>query len=285
MRLKRDQKGQVVVETALIMPVMVFIILGMLQLLMMQHARVMTEFAGYQAARAGTVWSGDVDIMSNAALLTLLPTMERANDWRIILNWAKNKLKMSVTNFVQKGISTLTGYANEILGPLGVPIAGVPDIRFLGIDVISPAYSAAGKWINDFGSNKEVDFDSVAPSDRENTLLQIQMRYLYQLRVPFVNQLIFNAWMASKARVLLTGVQVQKNKATGVQGKALEKEIESKLPGQNWTEYWVGNKEANFLRLLYNFSNKTHVYFLPMTTTHIMRMQSSPYKDEVKMTY
>ena len=48
----REESGQVAVEAALIMPLMVFMALGIIQLTMIQHAKLMTEYAAYQAARA-----------------------------------------------------------------------------------------------------------------------------------------------------------------------------------------------------------------------------------------
>lgn len=77
MRRARRARGQVVVETAIIMPVFVFLILGLLQLGLMHHARVMTKYASYKAVRAGSVNRGEVEAMRKAALAVLLPVLGR----------------------------------------------------------------------------------------------------------------------------------------------------------------------------------------------------------------
>jgi hypothetical protein len=73
----RRSRGQVVVETAIVMPVFVFLILGLLQLGLMHHARVMSKYASYKAVRAGAVNRGEVDVMEKAALAVLLPVLGR----------------------------------------------------------------------------------------------------------------------------------------------------------------------------------------------------------------
>lgn len=75
-RLRRDEGGQAVVESAIVIPLMTFVILGVIQLVMIQHARIMNEYAAFNAARAGIVWNADRWIMENAALISLLPTNE-----------------------------------------------------------------------------------------------------------------------------------------------------------------------------------------------------------------
>ena len=58
-RLWRDEDGQALVEGALVLPAMTFLVIGIIQLVMIQHARVMTEYAAYQAVRAGIVHNAD----------------------------------------------------------------------------------------------------------------------------------------------------------------------------------------------------------------------------------
>jgi len=77
MRRVRRARGQVVVETAIVMPVFVFLILGLLQLGLMHHARVMAKYAAYKAVRAGSVNRGEKGIMEKAALAVLVPVIGR----------------------------------------------------------------------------------------------------------------------------------------------------------------------------------------------------------------
>ena len=75
-RASRAQSGQAMVESAIVIPLMVFLILGVIQLVMMQHARIMTEYAAFNAARSGVVWNADRAFMESAAIISLLPTYE-----------------------------------------------------------------------------------------------------------------------------------------------------------------------------------------------------------------
>jgi hypothetical protein len=70
----RALRGQAAVETALTMPLFLFMILGTLQLFMLLQARLMAEHAVLVATRTGSLSSGQCSRMKHAALLTLLPT-------------------------------------------------------------------------------------------------------------------------------------------------------------------------------------------------------------------
>src|SRR5207244_3103185 len=70
----RRARGQAAVETALTLPLFLFMILGTLQLFLMLQARLMAEHAVFAATRTGALSSGRCTRMKHAALLTLLPT-------------------------------------------------------------------------------------------------------------------------------------------------------------------------------------------------------------------
>ncbi len=69
----RGPRGQIAVETAIVMPLFLFIILGLLQLGLMHQAHLMTKYASYKATRAGSLSRGDKEVMRHAALAVLLP--------------------------------------------------------------------------------------------------------------------------------------------------------------------------------------------------------------------
>jgi len=58
---------------------MVFLILGALQIMMLQHGRIMTEYAAYNAARAGIVHNANWNVMRNAAMIATLPIYKRTD--------------------------------------------------------------------------------------------------------------------------------------------------------------------------------------------------------------
>lgn len=79
-RSRRRQSGQAAVESALVLPLALFMILGSLQLFMMHQARVMAEYAAFRATRAGSVNHASCQSMNHAAIAALLPTMRDTSD-------------------------------------------------------------------------------------------------------------------------------------------------------------------------------------------------------------
>lgn len=68
-------RGQAAVETAITMPLVVFMMLGTLQLFMLLQGRLMAEHAAFKAVRAGSVNSGSCVAMTHAAIAALLPSL------------------------------------------------------------------------------------------------------------------------------------------------------------------------------------------------------------------
>lgn len=79
----RRESGQAAVETALVMPLFVFILLGSLQLMLMHQARFLTKYAAYKAVRAGSLHNGKQQVMVDAALAVLLPMVGDVNADRV----------------------------------------------------------------------------------------------------------------------------------------------------------------------------------------------------------
>lgn len=68
------ESGQAAVETALTMPLALFMVLGTLQLFMLLQGRLFAEHAAYAAVRTGVVKHGDCEAMTHAAIAALLPS-------------------------------------------------------------------------------------------------------------------------------------------------------------------------------------------------------------------
>ncbi|HLM44600.1 MAG TPA: TadE family protein, partial [Myxococcaceae bacterium] len=66
---RRAERGQAAVESALTLPLTVFLMLGTLQLFLMLQGRIMAEYAAFRAVRAGSVRHGDCQAMTHAAIL------------------------------------------------------------------------------------------------------------------------------------------------------------------------------------------------------------------------
>src|SRR4051794_8341560 len=78
-QVRRRRQGQALVEAVLTLPLTVFLILGSIQLFLMQQARLMAEYAAMRAVRAGSVNFGDCRSMTHAAIGAVLPTFARTN--------------------------------------------------------------------------------------------------------------------------------------------------------------------------------------------------------------
>src|SRR4051812_17659394 len=75
-QVQRAARGQAAVEFAIVISLVLFMILGILQLALAQNARALTQYAAFNAVRAGAVSYADCTRMSHAAFATLLPAIE-----------------------------------------------------------------------------------------------------------------------------------------------------------------------------------------------------------------
>jgi hypothetical protein len=302
-RFGRNESGQAVVESAIVIPLMVFLILGMIQLVMVQHARIMTEYAAFNAARAGIVWNADGIVMENAAIISLLPTYEglfKQSDLgnpvqmlkRILqraLLYQVNKrlpqaidlLKNGTSQIIQKipigqqGQGVLTEQANELLDQaeaaadtalqkaITTALGPNADDRMVTVTVLNPTQG-------DFGQRgREIDFDDYARRDVNR--LTIEVRYLYMMRVPFANWVIHQAWLAGRAGKRLYGaVWNPQENAAGETGFRSVSPVTANQTGDALLDRLEGLAGQG-------------VYMVPLTASYTMRMQSNPYKQGLQV--
>ncbi len=69
------ESGQAAVETALTMPLVLFVILGCLQLFLLSQARLFAQYGVFQATRVGALNHGACTPMTHAAILSVLPAV------------------------------------------------------------------------------------------------------------------------------------------------------------------------------------------------------------------
>lgn len=229
------QSGQAAVESALVLPLMVFLGLGLLQLTLMQQAKLMTEYAAYCAARSGIVWNGNNERMRDAALVALLPTLGRTDALpELARTWTRARLQDEM-------LRRLAWPTRDTVVP--ATVNGSPLFGLVRVDTVNPS------WDSPVRSGREPDFDGPEgyPAEtlyREATVLSVRVRYWYELRVPFANWLVFTAWWAANAGVTL---EHQRGYAT--------------LYRQEMSVLWG---LASGRR-----------YFFPLTATYSLRMQSN----------
>lgn len=260
-RTKDSESGQAVVEAAIVLPAMIFLLLCTLQLTQLQQARIMAEYAAFAAARAGIVMNANNGLsnggsdgpMHKAAVLAVLPTVGRTDSFSAI---AKTLARFEVQDLA--------------LRPFGL---GQVRVYLWSPDVA--AFDTYGQHLN----GRELDFDDVRPEVLPHTLLSLQVRYLYELKVPFANRLVQTLWMASRLGVAgglrtwrgwdLTGPRLGSQKGPDAVAASRALALGRTVPD--------GTPEGVSLTGLSLLGN-TGRYFMPVEAWSTMRMQSNPYR-------
>jgi hypothetical protein len=273
------ERGQVAVEAALVLPLMVFLTLGIVQLSVIAQARLMTEYAAFQAARAGIVWGGNLERMHDAAVFALLPTMGRTDDFEALGATFERHLRDDAM-------------LAKLHWPSPKTFNGVRLTGQVRVDIVSPSGTFGGWKAH---GPEELDFDGVAdfpeagaleahvaklydPSRpdaeedalREQTVLRLRLRYWLELRIPFASQALFLAWFAANAGVELHGgVDRSSTRQQNALGKSGE------VAGLRDSAGGLTGVSPAELAVLWDLARDQRRFFLPLTAAHSMRMQSA----------
>ncbi len=303
-RGRRGERGQALVETAIIMPVMIFAALGALQLMLVQHGRILTEYAAYCATRAGIVHNADWNVMRNAALVATLPLYDRTDDaGRYLATWAKVKAAAEITEAVDTGTATVERLAGDLLG---VEIAGLAqDISLIEVAVTRPTreeFEAAREWASRQARlsesvdpraplrypSGEIDFDDVAMFADPNTpdglgTLALEVRVLYPLRIPLVNRILFELWLAQE---LLHSRTFNSDLGDWVQletrlsdGRTLSDAVRSSDGDGPIDDFFTTSQWLKEVRTLRWLAERHDLYLLPLRASYAMQMQSNLFED------
>jgi hypothetical protein len=167
-RNRSRERGQAAVETAITLPLALFMVLGTLQLFLMLQARLMTEHAVFKAARAGSLSQGSCQRMRDAALLTLLPTFTRTDSpARVARAYELRRNNRYVAAQDSRHNGAIVWINRGLTG-------GVP------------------------GGQEDFRFDD---PDRDPVRLNVQLVYWYPLRIPFAN------WIIARMMLAVWGLQ------------------------------------------------------------------------------
>jgi hypothetical protein len=298
-------RGQALLEAALVLPLMVVVVLGILQLTEIEQARIMTEYAAFSAARAGIVWSGSNERMRDAAMVALLPTFGRTDSLPAIA------ATMSALRSRDEAFLSLPWQA-----PIPHDINGAPLNGVVRVDTINPqgGDELAQIWNAKGGADwKELDFDGaytypehpalsrhfdtfdeLPGSDdsqepyRKAQVLSIRVRYWYELRIPIANWFVFAAWYAANAHLALRGALDRPT--LGARANAVNRT--SDLSGLEQRTMGIANEKGfptayrSEMDLLWRIASgwqgigaeRGRRFFIPISATHSMRMQSNFYR-------
>jgi hypothetical protein len=291
-------------EAALVVPLGVFLCLGTLQLLCLEHGKLLTEYAAYQAARAGAVWNGSYPRMRDAAFFALLPALGKTGTLE----------EIAATSVEAQRVDQQLGRAG-----LGVPQGDLP-LGFnrdalagqLRVDTLSPAlYPALGKnWrVSGQDAWQELDFDGAdgfpeapeaerhfqaamagatgdpAEQDlRSATRLTLRVRFFYELKVPFANRLVFLCWYAARARARLFGaidrpsVAPASLTANGAGVAALQGKAQALTHAAGFASVSPRDLDLLWTLAMEGLPGVGRRVLLPLTATHTMRLQSNFYR-------
>lgn len=173
------------VEAALTLPLVVFLLLGTLQLFLMLQARVLAHYAVFRATRAGAVGYGDCERMTHAAILALLPSFH---------------------SFLGNGVGGHGGGANAP-ARLAAAFAARRDNHYAGganagrnLDGV---HDGSIVWIYRHIAGGGVPSPQDRDFDEPGHLRQLELRmiYWYPLRIPFAN------WVMSRMFLAQLGIE------------------------------------------------------------------------------
>jgi hypothetical protein len=187
--------------------------------------------------------------MHDAAVLAILPTFGR-------------------TDSIPQILATRARFAVEdtVLKPFGLS-----QLRVYVLNPIKGDFAAYGQHLN----GQEIDFDDVRPGATDATLLSLQVRYLYEMKVPFANKLIQTIWLASQAGMLKLwqGSDWTSPRIASQRGPDAVTLSRGAAAGRRWND---GTPEGVRLAALVA-AGQVNRYYLPVEAWYTMRMQSNPY--------
>lgn len=169
------ESGQVEVETAIVMPMVIFLLLGLIQLGLLHQARIMAKYAAYRAVRAGAVYNFDMDRMEKAAVAAALPVLSyRSGDAELLGRTD------GATHWIQKW--TTHGFMMNRMLDIMLPYVVVRRCGPLKSEVSAYQY----------GQNV-VAFDHPGMAGKKGKL-RIEVQLNYRLMIPFVDWVIYRMW-------------------------------------------------------------------------------------------
>jgi hypothetical protein len=161
----RRAVGQAAVEAALTLPLVVFLVMGSLQLFMIFQARLIAQYAAFKAVRTGSLMHGDCLAMTHAAIAAVLPAITRVD----------SPLAYANAFFLRRN----NRYDD-----------GTPPHRGQIVELYRESPKLASLLASDPEDNR---FDQPG----ENERLEVRMLFWYRLRIPFADSVISRMVMAS----------------------------------------------------------------------------------------
>ena len=176
------QIGTTMVEFAIVSPIAIVLVLGIIQLGLMFTAKELVNEAAFLAARAGSVQNAQVDKMTDAMTKALIPFYQDTTD---------------TNDFTRLLTADLKAQQDTLCNPLGA--------CFLKVEVLNPTPAAfqdfgltsAAQQNHTYIPNDNLEYrphDSTGPSSglsiQDANALKIKVTYGYELKVPLMRTVI-----------------------------------------------------------------------------------------------
>jgi len=176
--VKAGARGQAALESALTLPLVTFLFLGLLQMLHAMQGRAMAEYAASRAVRVGSTNHASCRRMMDATVLALLPSFSS------FARAGSDPAENLAAAFLKHGVQNKWRYDDEYS-------KGGGKLRFVG-DIV---------WLRrDFSKSTayadELNFDQPGPPQT----MRVQMIYWFPMKIPFAN------WVISKMVLGYVGV-------------------------------------------------------------------------------
>lgn len=249
------------VEAALTLPLVIFLVLGTMQLFMMMHARVLAQYAAYRATRAGSLNHGNCERMAHAAVLSLMPAIETF--LRPGPGTASQKLAEAFARHGPipggNGNNRYNYRATEVLTDGGNNISFTGAIVWIARERPTPAEIAARPMQN----GQDVNFDM--PGSGPPLVLETRLIFWYPMRIPFAN------WVMSK--MFLANFRLQNYLA---QNPLMPVRRSADFAGQDWLATTGGASSVLDAAITAEMAarNNAKEFVFPIEATYSMRMMT-----------
>jgi hypothetical protein len=171
--IPHSERGQAAVESAIVLPLLVFMLLGLLQMSIAYHARLLNEYAAFKVARAASVYRLDCTRMTRAGLMALIPSISRVG-----------RFDTNQQRFVAASRAVLQ--------------ENRPPNSRANIPLVRVEYRVSGPMGR--------SFDEQLGPNEQPTKVHIRLAYFFEYQIPFANWIISKVWLASQSgRTWATG--------------------------------------------------------------------------------
>lgn len=261
----RRQSGQAAVEAALTLPLVLFVMLGTLQLFMMFHGRIVTQLAAYRATRAGSVSHGNCNRMTQAAVLQLLPAIHPYLNRSTPGNSPGEKLANAWQSFCGGG--NPYGCRNNYGGQITINDGGRSTPATGTIVWIRRRLGGRINIVDASGVGQDTEFDQAPPGANGSSSMRMETELIFwmPMKIPFAN------WVMAKMIQAYWGLQAYTARNPLMEaGKAMNQNSS----GSGWEDPTHAPTLAAAVLSEMTTRMNAGEYVFPITATFGMRMMT-----------